>query len=51
MKKKEIILRVAMQLFARKGFKDTSMAELSKTTGAAEGTIFYHFKTMIKYFI
>ena len=45
MKKREIILRVAMQLFARKGFKDTSMAELSKTTGAAEGTIFYHFKT------
>jgi AcrR family transcriptional regulator len=45
MKKKEIILRAAMQLFARKGFKDTSMAELSKTTGAAEGTIFYHFKT------
>jgi AcrR family transcriptional regulator len=45
MKKKEIILQVAMQLFAKKGFKDTSMAELSKTTGAAEGTIFYHFKT------
>lgn len=45
MKKKEIILKVAMQLFARKGFKDTSMAELSKITGAAEGTIFYHFKT------
>ena len=45
MKKKEIILRTAMQLFAKKGFKDTSMAELSKATGAAEGTIFYHFKT------
>lgn len=45
MKKKDIILQVAMQLFAKKGFKDTSMAELSKITGAAEGTIFYHFKT------
>lgn len=45
MKKKDIILQTALQMFARKGFKDTSMAELSKTTGAAEGTIFYHFKT------
>jgi AcrR family transcriptional regulator len=45
MKKKEAILLTATRLFARKGFKETSMAELSKITGAAEGTIFYHFKT------
>jgi len=45
MKKKDIILQTALQMFARKGFKDSSMAELSKITGAAEGTIFYHFKT------
>lgn len=45
MKKKDAILQAASMLFARKGFKDTSMAELSKLTGAAEGTIFYHFKT------
>ena len=45
MKKKDIILQTALQMFARKGFKDSSMAELSKSTGAAEGTIFYHFKT------
>jgi AcrR family transcriptional regulator len=31
-------------LFSEKGFKDTSMIDLSKLTGAAEGTIFYHFK-------
>ena len=45
MKKKDIILQTALQMFARKGFKDSSMADLSKATGAAEGTIFYHFKT------
>lgn len=44
MSKKKSILQAATWLFAKKGFKDTSMAELSKITGAAEGTIFYHFK-------
>jgi len=43
--KKETILKAAARLFSEKGFKYTSMAELSKVTGAAEGTIFYHFKT------
>ena len=38
-------------LFAEKGFKDTSMAELSKLTGAAEGTIFYHFKNKEELFL
>jgi len=38
-------------LFAEKGFKDTSMAELSKMTGAAEGTIFYHFKNKEELFL
>lgn len=45
MSKKEDILKTALQLFAEKGFKDTSMSELSQATGAAEGTIFYHFKS------
>ena len=44
MSKKESILQAATWLFAKKGFKDASMAELSKMTGVAEGTIFYHFK-------
>lgn len=43
--KKETILKAAAKLFSEKGFKYTSMAELSRITGAAEGTIFYHFKT------
>jgi len=45
MTKKEIIIQEATRLFASKGFKGTSMAELSKLTTVAEGTIFYHFKT------
>ena len=51
MSKKESILQSALWLFAKKGFKDTSMAELSKMTGAAEGTIFYHFKNKETLFI
>jgi len=43
MKKKDAILNAATSLFSIKGFKDTHMAEISKLTGAAEGTIFYHF--------
>jgi len=42
-KKKDAILNAAAHLFSVKGFKDTHMAEISKLTGAAEGTIFYHF--------
>ena len=45
MKKKDAILKVATVLFANKGFADTSGQELSRLTGAAEGTIFYHFKS------
>ncbi len=31
-------------MFSKKGFKNTSMGELSRMTGVAQGTIFYHFK-------
>jgi AcrR family transcriptional regulator len=51
MNKKALILQTAAALFSRKGFKETSMAELSKLTGAAEGTIFYHFKTKEELFV
>ena len=44
-KKKDAILKVASFLFAHKGFADTSVQEIARVTGAAEGTIFYHFKT------
>jgi AcrR family transcriptional regulator len=45
MSKKQDILDAATWLFSQRGFKEAPMAEISKMTGAAEGTIFYHFKT------
>jgi AcrR family transcriptional regulator len=41
---KSQILESASELFAEKGFKETSISELSRMSKAAEGTIFYHFK-------
>ncbi len=51
MSKRDIILRTAARLFSEKGFRETSVAELSRLTGAAEGTIFYHFKSKEDLFI
>jgi AcrR family transcriptional regulator len=51
MTKKESILQTATFLFAQKGYKETSIAELSKLTAVAEGTIFYHFKNKEGLFI
>lgn len=48
---KEKILETAAELFAAKGYKDTSIAELSRLTGAAEGTIFHHFKNKEEIYI
>ena len=45
MNKKETILHVATKLFSEKGYRNTTIAELARLTGVAEGTIFYHFKT------
>lgn len=51
MKKKQAILAAATRLFSEKGFKETRMSEISKMTGAAEGTIFYHFKSKEELFL
>ena len=40
MNKKDQILQVATKMLSLKGYKDTSMAELAKITGVAQGTIF-----------
>ncbi len=45
MSKKQNILHTATRLFAEKGYRNTSIAEIAKLTEVAEGTIFYHFKT------
>lgn len=51
MSKKKSIIEVATRLFAAKGVKETSIAEISKLTGAAEGTIYHHFKTKEELFL
>lgn len=51
MSKKQAILKAATILFSNRGFKDTSMNELCKMTGVAEGTIFYHFGTKEELFL
>jgi AcrR family transcriptional regulator len=43
--RKEVILQASSRLFSDKGFKETSISEISEITGVAEGTIFYHFKS------
>lgn len=43
--KKDTILKAAVFLFAEKGFKDTSIAELAKATGASTANVFYHFNS------
>jgi AcrR family transcriptional regulator len=51
MSKKETIIRAAAILFSQKGFENTRMSEISRMTGAAEGTIFYHFKNKEELFL
>ena len=51
MSKKKDILDVATRLFSQRGFKETSMADLSKITGVAQGTIFYHFESKERLFL
>lgn len=51
MNKKNLILEGAAKLFSEKGFRETPMTEISKATGAAEGTIFYHFKNKEELFV
>ncbi len=45
MTKKEAILQTATMFFSKYGYNETPISELSKRTGVAESTIFYHFKS------
>jgi AcrR family transcriptional regulator len=45
MTRKEVILQAASRLFSDKGFKETSISDISEITKVAEGTIFYHYKS------
>ena len=51
MSKRDAIIRAATVLFSKKGFENTRMSEISRLTGAAEGTIFYHFKNKEELFL
>ena len=51
MSKKPAILQVATKLFSKKGFKDTSIADLANAIGTAQGTIFYHFNSKEQLFL
>ncbi|MFW6052579.1 MAG: TetR/AcrR family transcriptional regulator [Desulfosalsimonas sp.] len=42
--RKNAIIDAATRLFARKGFPETSTAEIAENAGVAHGTLFYHFK-------
>ena len=39
------ILKVALQLFLKKGYKDVSYQDLIKETGLSQGAIYHHFKS------
>jgi AcrR family transcriptional regulator len=39
------ILRAATQMFATRGFHETSMSEVAKAAGVSKALIFWHFKT------
>ena len=46
--KKQNILEAAIELFAQKGYANTSTSEIAKRAGVAEGTIFRHYGTKEK---
>jgi AcrR family transcriptional regulator len=45
------ILKAAMQLFASRGFHETSMAEVAREAGVSKALIFWHFKTKEELFV
>ena len=42
---KDSILKIALQLFLKKGYKDVSYRDLIKETGLSKGAIYHHFKS------
>ena len=42
---RERILRTALELFAEKGYHETTVAEITKLAGVAKGTFFNYFQT------
>jgi AcrR family transcriptional regulator len=48
--KRESIFQAAIELFAVHGFENTSMSQITHAAGAADGTVFYHFKSKTRLF-
>ncbi|MGA4543477.1 TetR family transcriptional regulator [Uniformispora flossi] len=44
-RRREEILAAARELFLRKGYAATSIADIAATAGASKAVVFYHFKT------
>ncbi|NTW72109.1 MAG: TetR/AcrR family transcriptional regulator [Eubacteriaceae bacterium] len=44
-KRREQILAVALGLFYKNGYKNTSMADIAKTAGISKGLIYHYFKS------
>lgn len=51
MTKRDDILHAATSAFASKGYRETSTTDLAHMTGAAEGTVFYHFGNKERLFL
>lgn len=45
MNKKEKLLETAITLFVHQGFENTPTIQITKESGVASGTLFYHYKT------
>src|SRR5215472_6931311 len=48
---REEILRAATDLFANRGFHETSMAEVARAAGVSKALIFWHFKSKEELFV
>ena len=45
MNNKQKILETAITLFVKQGFENTPTIQITKESGVASGTLFYHYKT------
>ncbi len=51
MDKKEAILRAAKSLFSEKGYKDTSISDITESAGIAAGTFYLYFDSKTQLFM
>lgn len=47
---RELILRVAIELFIKKGYKSVTMSDLEHATGLTKGAFYHHFKDKVEIF-